>query len=133
MSQHTVGIVIDKLLTDEDLRIRFVTDRMETLAELCLRGFGLSPNDIDLFCERMLVCGSGPAPRRALRSTGAHVVPSRRAPGMRTRSPYLVTAAGHQRSKGGSHGPANRPNHRAPRPGRHTSPEGMTADRTYDV
>ena len=43
--------MIDKLLTDEDLRIRFVIDRMETLAELCLRGFELSPNEIDLFCR----------------------------------------------------------------------------------
>jgi hypothetical protein len=51
MSQHTVGIVIDKLLTDEDLRIRFVIDRMETLAALCLEGFELSPNEIDLFCR----------------------------------------------------------------------------------
>jgi len=32
MSQDTVGIVIDKLLTDEDLRIRFLIHRMETLA-----------------------------------------------------------------------------------------------------
>ena len=51
MSQHTVGIVVDKLLTDEDLRIRFVIDRMETLAELCLRGVVLSPNEMDLFCR----------------------------------------------------------------------------------
>ena len=51
MSQHTVGIVIDKLLTDEDLRIRFVIDRMETLAALYLEGFELSPNEIDLFCR----------------------------------------------------------------------------------
>ena len=49
MSQHTVGIVLDKLLTDEDLRIRFVIDSMETLAELCLGGFELSPDEIDLF------------------------------------------------------------------------------------
>jgi hypothetical protein len=51
MSQQTVGIVIDKLLTDRDLRIRFVMDPMETLAELCLRGFELSPDEIDLFCR----------------------------------------------------------------------------------
>jgi hypothetical protein len=51
MSQDTVGIVIDKLLTDEDLRIRFLINRMETLAEVCLRGFELSPDEIDLFCR----------------------------------------------------------------------------------
>ena len=51
MSQHTVGIVLDKLLTDEDLRIRFVIDPMETLAELCLGGFELSPDEIGLFCR----------------------------------------------------------------------------------
>ena len=31
MSQQTVGIIIDKLRTDEDLRIRFVVDRIETM------------------------------------------------------------------------------------------------------
>ena len=51
MSQQTVGIVIDKLLSDEDLRIRFVEDRMETLAELHLRGLELRPDEIDLFCR----------------------------------------------------------------------------------
>lgn len=51
MSQQTVGMVIDKLLTDEDLRIRFVVDRMETLADLFLRGFELKPDEIDLFCQ----------------------------------------------------------------------------------
>ena len=51
MSQHTVGMVIDKLLTDENLRIRFVIDRMETLAQLCLCGVDLRPDEIDLFCR----------------------------------------------------------------------------------
>jgi hypothetical protein len=51
MSQETVGNVIDRLLTDEDLRIRFIVDRMETLAELWLRGFELSGDEIDLFCR----------------------------------------------------------------------------------
>ena len=49
MSQKMVGNVIDKLLSDEDLRIRFVVDRMEALAELCIRGFELSGDEIDLF------------------------------------------------------------------------------------
>ena len=51
MSQQTVGRVIDKLLTDEELRIRFVVDRMETLADLYLDGFELRPEEIDLFCR----------------------------------------------------------------------------------
>jgi hypothetical protein len=51
MSQQTIGIVIDKLLSDEDLRIRFLVDRMETLAELCLQGLELRPDEIDLFCQ----------------------------------------------------------------------------------
>jgi hypothetical protein len=51
MSQRTIGNVIDKLLIDEDLRIRFVADRMEALAELCTRGFELSGDEIDLFCR----------------------------------------------------------------------------------
>ena len=51
MSQQIVGIVIDKLLTDEELRIRFLADRIETLADLCLAGFELRPDEIDLFCQ----------------------------------------------------------------------------------
>jgi hypothetical protein len=51
MSQQPVGIIIDKLLSDEDLRIRLVVDRMETLAELYLRGVELRPDEIDLFCR----------------------------------------------------------------------------------
>ena len=49
MSQHTVGVVVDRLLTDEHLRTRFAVDRIEILAELCLRGFDLTPEEIDLF------------------------------------------------------------------------------------
>lgn len=33
MSRNTIGIVIDRLLTDENLRIRFVDDRIQTLME----------------------------------------------------------------------------------------------------
>jgi hypothetical protein len=51
MSQHTVGIVIDRLLTDTDLRTRFAIDRIETMAELCLGGFDLTPDEIELFCR----------------------------------------------------------------------------------
>ena len=51
MSRAGVGMVIEKLLTDERLRIRFAIDRMETIAELCLRGFELTRDEIDLFCR----------------------------------------------------------------------------------
>lgn len=51
MSQRNVGMVIDKLLTDRTLRVRFVIDRFETMAELCLGGFELSPPEIELFCR----------------------------------------------------------------------------------
>ena len=51
MSRTIVGMVIDKLLTDENLRIRFALDRMETVAELCLRGFDLTRDEIDLLCR----------------------------------------------------------------------------------
>ena len=48
MSRAGVGMVIEKLLTDERLRIRFAVDRMETIAELCLRGFELTRDKIHL-------------------------------------------------------------------------------------
>ena len=51
MSQAGVGMVIEKLLTDENLRIRFALDRMETVAEMFLRGFDLSQDEIELFCR----------------------------------------------------------------------------------
>jgi hypothetical protein len=51
MSQTGVGRVVEQLLTDENLRIRFALDRIETVAELCLRGFDLSWEDIDVFCR----------------------------------------------------------------------------------
>jgi hypothetical protein len=44
-------MVIETLLTDENLRNRFALDRMETVAELFLRGVDLGPDEIDLFCR----------------------------------------------------------------------------------
>ena len=49
MSQAGVGMVIEKLVTDERLRMRFALHRMETIAELCLRGVELTRDEIDLF------------------------------------------------------------------------------------
>jgi len=51
MSRVGVGIAIEKLLTDEDLRLRFALDPIETVAELVLRGFDLTREEVDLFCR----------------------------------------------------------------------------------
>jgi len=48
MSRASVGMVIDTLLTNESLRRRFAVDPMETIAELFLRGFDLTRDEIDL-------------------------------------------------------------------------------------
>ena len=50
MSQAGVGTVIEKLLTDENLRIRFALDRIETIAELCLRGVELTGDEVETLC-----------------------------------------------------------------------------------
>ena len=49
MSRRSVGLVVEKLLTDENLRLRFAIDRTETIAELCLRDVELTRDEIDLF------------------------------------------------------------------------------------
>ena len=51
MSQQIVGIVMNRLLTDEDLRIRFSVEPVETLADLHARGFELTAEEIDLFIQ----------------------------------------------------------------------------------
>ena len=51
MSQAHVGMVIETLLTDENLRIRFAFERIETIADLCVRGVELTGDEIDLFCQ----------------------------------------------------------------------------------
>jgi hypothetical protein len=51
MSRASVGMVIEKLLTDEHLRIRFALDRVETIVDLCLRGVDLTRDEIDLLCR----------------------------------------------------------------------------------
>jgi hypothetical protein len=51
MSRAGVGMVIEKLLTDESLRTRFALNRLETIAELCSRGLVLTRDDIELFCH----------------------------------------------------------------------------------
>jgi hypothetical protein len=47
MSQKTVQLIIGRLLTDEDLRARFVERPRHTLAELREQGFELTDDEID--------------------------------------------------------------------------------------
>jgi hypothetical protein len=49
MSRAAVGMVVEDLLTDENLRVRFALEPMETVAELFLRGVDLTRHEIDLF------------------------------------------------------------------------------------
>ena len=48
VSRAGVGIVVEKLLSDETLRARFALDPMETVADLFLRGVDLTRCEIDL-------------------------------------------------------------------------------------
>ena len=49
MSRAGVGMVVEELLTDENLRVRFALDPMEMVADLFLRGVNLTRAEIDLF------------------------------------------------------------------------------------
>jgi hypothetical protein len=51
MSQAGVGTVVEELLTDENLRVRFALDPMETVADLFLRGVDLTGDEIELLCR----------------------------------------------------------------------------------
>jgi hypothetical protein len=48
MSHRMVGIAIDALVTDEDLRVRFSIDPIDALVDLSLRGVVLTPEEIDV-------------------------------------------------------------------------------------
>ena len=47
MSQKTVQLVMGRLLTDEELRLRFVDRSFETLIELSEQGYDLTADEID--------------------------------------------------------------------------------------
>ena len=47
MSQKTVQLVMGRLLTDEDLRLRFVERPRETLVELRDQGYELTGDEIE--------------------------------------------------------------------------------------
>jgi len=51
MSQAAVGTVVENLLTNEDLRLRFALDPMDTIADLFLCGLDLTRDEIDLLCR----------------------------------------------------------------------------------
>jgi hypothetical protein len=51
MSQKTVQFVIGRLLTDEDLRLRFVERPLETLTELREQGFELTRDEIEALVQ----------------------------------------------------------------------------------
>ena len=51
MSAYTIGMVMDRLLTDESLRLRLAVDRVEVLGELPAHGLKLTPSEIDLFIK----------------------------------------------------------------------------------
>jgi hypothetical protein len=51
MSRQNVESVIDKLLTEDELRARFALDPFDTLAEFHLRGLALTPDEIDVFVQ----------------------------------------------------------------------------------
>ena len=52
MSQRSVELLIGRLLTDEDLRRRFVREPAATLAELCGQGWDLSACEVDALLSR---------------------------------------------------------------------------------
>jgi len=51
MSRAAVGLVVESLLTDENLRTRFAIDPMATVAELFLCGLDLTCDEVDLLCR----------------------------------------------------------------------------------
>ena len=51
MSRAGVGIVVEKLLADQNLRIGLALDPMETIAGLLLQGCDLTGDEIELFCR----------------------------------------------------------------------------------
>jgi hypothetical protein len=72
MSRYIVGMVIDRLLTDESLRVRFARDRIEALAALNL---GLRP---DAGRDRFVL--SNGCSSRSMTATERHVKEKARGP-----------------------------------------------------
>jgi len=51
MSMEMVGLAIETLVSDERLRTRFSRSRIETIADLGVRGIELTPDEIELFIQ----------------------------------------------------------------------------------
>jgi hypothetical protein len=51
MSQKTVQLIIGRVITDEDLRDRFIKDPGETIASLEELGFELTPTEVDALVQ----------------------------------------------------------------------------------
>ena len=51
MSQRNVEMLIGRLLTDEELRRRFVQQPFETLVDLCDKGYEFSRGEIDALLQ----------------------------------------------------------------------------------
>jgi hypothetical protein len=51
MSQKTVHLVIAKLLTDEDVRLRFLRDPIETLTTFRDQGFELTSDEMEALIQ----------------------------------------------------------------------------------
>jgi hypothetical protein len=51
MSLQAVEIVMNRLLTNQELRVRFAIDRLEALGELYTDGLDLTPGELDLFIQ----------------------------------------------------------------------------------
>lgn len=51
MSHQVVAQVIHHLLTDEDLRVRFAMNAVETIVELMCRGCELTEEEIEVFVQ----------------------------------------------------------------------------------
>jgi hypothetical protein len=48
MSQQTVGLIVERLLTDEQLRMQFACYPLETIVDLQEEGLELTPGEIDI-------------------------------------------------------------------------------------
>jgi hypothetical protein len=51
MSQKTVQLLIGQIITDEEMRLRFVRQPLETLTELREHGFDLTTSEIEALVE----------------------------------------------------------------------------------
>ena len=49
MSKQAVTDLIHRLLTDEELRIRFTVDRFDAIADVCLGGLELTSDEMNVF------------------------------------------------------------------------------------